>query len=97
MAGSKAAGVRPGREELSCCLTPAAIVVRASWPDEKVVTTTVGRLAVDLEATGARMTALVLVGDALRGAGARSHLYSPGYAHSYRRRSTAGTTTGRPA
>jgi precorrin-4/cobalt-precorrin-4 C11-methyltransferase len=77
--------------------TPAAIVVRASWPDEKVVTTTVGRLAVDLEATGARMTALVLVGDALRGAAARSHLYSPGYAHSYRRRSTAGTTTGRPA
>ena len=63
----------------------------------KVVATTVGRLAVDLEATGARMTALVLVGDALRGAAARSHLYSPGYAHSYRRRSTAGTTTGRPA
>jgi precorrin-4/cobalt-precorrin-4 C11-methyltransferase len=77
--------------------TPAAIVVRASWPDEKVVLTTVGRLAVDLEGTGARMTALVLVGDALRGAAARSHLYSPAYAHSFRRRSTAGTTTGRPA
>jgi precorrin-4/cobalt-precorrin-4 C11-methyltransferase len=77
--------------------TPAAIVVRASWPDERVVTTTVGRLAVDLEATGARMTALVLVGDALRGAASRSHLYSPTYAHSFRRRSTVGTTTGRPA
>ena len=77
--------------------TPAAIVVRASWPDERVVTTTVGRLASDLEATGARMTALVLVGDALRGASKRSHLYSPTYAHSYRRRSTAGTTIGRPA
>ena len=77
--------------------TPAAIVVRASWPDETVVTTTVGRLAADLEATGARMTALVLVGDALRGAAPRSHLYSPAYAHSFRRRSTAGTTAGRPA
>jgi precorrin-4/cobalt-precorrin-4 C11-methyltransferase len=77
--------------------TPAAIVVRASWPDEHVVATTVGRLADDLEATGARMTALVLVGDALRGAAPRSHLYSPAYAHSYRRRSAAGTTVGRPA
>src|SRR5205823_3300370 len=58
--------------------TPAAIVVRASWPDERVVTTTVGTLAADLEATGASTTALVLVGDALRGAAPRSHLYSPG-------------------
>src|SRR2546423_5187713 len=33
--------------------TPAAIVVRASWPDERVVPTTVGRLADDLTATGA--------------------------------------------
>jgi precorrin-4/cobalt-precorrin-4 C11-methyltransferase len=45
--------------------TPAVVVVRATWPDEQVVHTTVGRLADDLRATGARMTALVLVGDAL--------------------------------
>src|SRR3954470_12153809 len=32
--------------------TPAAIVVRASWPDEQVIITTVGGLAADLEATG---------------------------------------------
>ena len=77
--------------------TPAAIVVRASWPDERVVMTTVGRLSADLAATGARMTALVLVGDALQGAAVRSHLYSPEYAHSFRRRSAAGSTVGRPA
>jgi precorrin-4/cobalt-precorrin-4 C11-methyltransferase len=77
--------------------TPAAIVVRASWPDEAVVATTVGRLAEDLAATGATTTVMVLVGPALEGAAPRSHLYSPGFAHRFRRRSEPGTTTGRPA
>lgn len=77
--------------------TPAAIVVRATWPDEQVVLTTVGRLADALDATGARTTVLVVVGPALAGAAPRSHLYSPAYAHSFRRRSLPGTTTGRPA
>ncbi len=78
--------------------TPAAVVVRASWPDERVVTTTVGRLAADLADLGARTTVLVLVGPALAGDGpSRSHLYSPGFAHMFRRRSAPGTTTGRPA
>jgi len=77
--------------------TPAAVVVRASWPDEQVVTTTVGDLAADLAATGARTTVLVLVGPALAGAAPRSHLYSPDFAHGFRRRSLPGTTAGRPA
>ncbi len=77
--------------------TPAAIVVRASWPDQEVVLTTVGRLAADLVATGATTTVMVLVGPALSGAAARSHLYSPDFAHRFRRRSQPGTTTGRPA
>lgn len=81
--------------------TPAAIVVRATWPDERVVETTVGHLAAELSATGVRTTVLVLVGDALgarRGdAAARSHLYSPTFAHGFRRRSLPGTTEGRPA
>jgi precorrin-4/cobalt-precorrin-4 C11-methyltransferase len=83
--------------------TPAAIVHRASWPDERVVMTTVGRLAADLADLGARTTVLVLVGPALAAGGgaaggpARSHLYSPGFAHMFRRRSLPGTTAGRPA
>jgi len=78
--------------------TPAAIVIRASWPDERVIRTTVGELARDLEASGATMTALVLVGDALAPeAERRSHLYEPTFAHTFRRRSTPGSTTGRPA
>jgi precorrin-4/cobalt-precorrin-4 C11-methyltransferase len=76
--------------------TPAAFVVRASWPDERVVLTTVGELADAMAADGARTAALVLVGPALAGAAPRCHLYDPGYAHGYRRRSLPGTTTGRP-
>jgi precorrin-4/cobalt-precorrin-4 C11-methyltransferase len=77
--------------------TPVAIVMRASWPDERVVTTTLGRLAAELDALGATRTVLVLVGPALRGAAPRSHLYAPQFAHKFRRRSSAGSTVGRPA
>ncbi|MGH9302105.1 MAG: SAM-dependent methyltransferase, partial [Acidimicrobiales bacterium] len=76
--------------------TPAVIVVRASWPDEMVVPTTVGHLARDLAATKARTTVIVLVGPALEGKAARSHLYSPGYTHLFRLSSTQGKTSGRP-
>jgi precorrin-4/cobalt-precorrin-4 C11-methyltransferase len=82
--------------------TPATIVVRATWAAEQIVDTTVGRLAQDLRATGATMTALVLVGDALahsghQAAARRSHLYSPSYTTSYRLRSAPGSTAGRPS
>ncbi len=79
--------------------TPVLIVVRASWPDQQVVRTTVGRLAEDLRATGATMTVLVLVGEALADAPVprRSHLYEPGYTTAYRLRSEDGSTAGRPS
>ena len=79
--------------------TPAAIVVRATWPDEQVVHTKVGELAEALRSTGATMTALVLVGEALasRGDERRSHLYAPAYTTAYRLRSDRGTTAGRPS
>ena len=76
--------------------TPAAVVVRASWPDEQVVMTTVGEVADAIISTGHTRTVLVLVGDVLRSpSAARSHLYSPGFAHSFRKRSLPGTTGGR--
>lgn len=77
--------------------TPAAVVVRASWPDEQIVRTTVGALAEAVKSTGVKTTVLVLVGPALEGAANRSHLYSPSYAHKFRRRSEPGSTVGRPA
>lgn len=80
--------------------TPAAVVVRATWPDEQVVRTTVGQVAAAIRSTGATMTVLVLVGDVLDAAGRpveRSHLYSPSFTTAYRLRSAPGTTAGRPS
>jgi precorrin-4/cobalt-precorrin-4 C11-methyltransferase len=76
--------------------TPAVVVIRATWPDEEVHWTTLADLAETIAATGVRRTLLVLVGDALSESGARSHLYSPQYAHIFRHRSAEGSTTGRP-
>lgn len=79
--------------------TPAAIVIRATWPDEQAVRTTVGQLAADLRATEATMTVLVLVGAALAESpvARRSHLYEPSYTTTYRLRSDPGSTAGRPS
>jgi precorrin-4/cobalt-precorrin-4 C11-methyltransferase len=64
--------------------TPAAIVYKASWPQEQVFRCTVGTLA----ATAARhhidRTALILVGDFLGAAYDRSRLYDPCFTHGYR-------------
>jgi precorrin-4/cobalt-precorrin-4 C11-methyltransferase len=66
--------------------TPAVIASRVSWPDERIVHTTVGGLAEAMHALGATTTVVVLVGDALGldEVGARSHVYAPDYAHSFR-------------
>ena len=79
--------------------TPAAIVIRATWPDERVIATTVGRLAADMKRAGATLTVLVLVGDALAEGpvSRRSHLYEPSYTTTYRLRSEPGSTAGRPS
>lgn len=79
--------------------TPAAIVIRATWPDERVIFTTVGQLADELKSTGTTLTVLVLVGDFLADlpVARRSHLYSPGHSTAYRLRSKPGSTAGRPS
>ena len=79
--------------------TPAAIVIRATWPDERIIRTTVGRLAAELRAAGTTLTVLVLVGDALADGpvARRSHLYAPSHTTAYRLRSRRGSTAGRPS
>ncbi|MGH3785265.1 MAG: cobalt-precorrin-4/precorrin-4 C(11)-methyltransferase [Pseudonocardiaceae bacterium] len=76
--------------------TPAVVVAKASRPDQTVITTTVDGLAEAVTASGIRTAALVLVGPALAGGGERSRLYDPAYSHGCRRRSTPGSTIGRP-
>jgi precorrin-4/cobalt-precorrin-4 C11-methyltransferase len=64
--------------------TPAAIIYRASWPDEKVCRCTVGTLAEVAEANGIEKTALIVVGGFLGNNYERSRLYDPGFSHGYR-------------
>ncbi|MFC6718584.1 cobalt-precorrin-4/precorrin-4 C(11)-methyltransferase [Natrialbaceae archaeon GCM10025810] len=55
---------------------PVAVVYHASWPDEDVIVGTVGTVADKVEDAGYRASALVLIGDAVTGAGyERSFLY----------------------
>ncbi len=64
--------------------TPAALVYKASWPEEKVVRCPLGRLAQTGRDQGIDRTALVLVGPFLARSYDRSLLYDPGFATGYR-------------
>lgn len=66
--------------------TPAALVYKASWPEEKVVRCTVGTLARCGKEQGITKTALILVGNFLQpSAYERSKLYDPGFTTAYRK------------
>ncbi len=64
--------------------TPAAIVYKATWPEEQVYRCTVGTLAETAKANRITKTALITVGDFLGGDYERSRLYDPGFSHSCR-------------
>lgn len=65
--------------------TPAAIVYKASWPDEKRCRCTVGTLAACGKENGIDKTALVLVGDFLGAEYERSKLYDPAFTTGFRK------------
>ncbi len=64
--------------------SPAAIVYRATWPDEKVIRTTVDNIAEAAEENGINKMALILVGGFLGDKYDRSKLYDPGFTHLFR-------------
>ena len=64
--------------------TPAAIVYKASWPDQMVVRFTVGTLAESAAKYGINKTALITVGGFLGNEYDRSELYNPTFAHGFR-------------
>lgn len=65
--------------------TPAAIVYKATWPDEKALRCTVASLAETAEKSGITKTALIVVGKFLGEDCERSHLYSPLYSTDFRK------------
>lgn len=70
--------------------TPAAIVYKASWPEEKVLRCTVATLPDIARENGITHTALILVGGFLEGGYERSRLYDPGFSHGFRRGADSG-------
>ncbi len=77
------------QEELLCGAysadTPAALVYKASWPEEKIIRCSLGALAETAEKEGIRKTALVLVGEFLGDDYERSRLYAPDFSTGYRK------------
>ena len=66
---------------------PAAIVYRASWPDERVIRGTLATLATDVAKQPIERTALILVGKVLSARNFRdSALYDAGYQRRFRGR-----------
>ena len=64
--------------------TPAAIVYKATWPDEQVWRCTVGTLAQTAREAGVKNTALITIGGFLGDAYERSKLYDPGFTTEFR-------------
>ena len=64
--------------------TPAAIVYKATWPDEKVFRCTVGTLARTAKDNHITKTALITIGGFLGTEYERSKLYDPTFTHGYR-------------
>ena len=65
--------------------TPAAVVYKATWPEQKVVRCTVGTLAGSTRANGITKTALIVVGDFLGTRYERSKLYDPTFTTEFRK------------
>lgn len=64
--------------------TPAALVYKASWPDERVVRCTVGTLAAAGAEAGIAKTALILIGGFLDTPYEKSRLYDPSFTTGFR-------------
>lgn len=66
---------------------PAAVVYRASWPDQQILRGTLGTIRAAVKAAGITRTALILVGPVLGAASfPESRLYAPDHSHVFRPR-----------
>ncbi|MDD4159669.1 MAG: precorrin-4 C(11)-methyltransferase, partial [Synergistaceae bacterium] len=65
--------------------TKAAIVYKASWPEEKVIRTTISGLSNAACSAGIKSTALVMVGDFLGDNYDLSKLYDKNFSHGFRK------------
>ncbi len=64
--------------------TPAAVVYKATWPDEKIFRCTVGTLHETVSGNGLTKTSLIIVGNCMGDQYLRSLLYDPGFTTEFR-------------
>lgn len=67
--------------------TPAAVVYKATWPEEKIFRCTVGTLGAAVKENGLTKTSLIIVGDCMGEKYLRSRLYDPAFSTEYRQAS----------
>lgn len=65
--------------------TPAAVVQKASWPEQKVVRGQLKTIAEKVKEQAIDKTAMIIVGDCLESDYALSRLYAPEFTHMYRK------------
>jgi precorrin-4/cobalt-precorrin-4 C11-methyltransferase len=63
---------------------PAAVVYRASWPEQKIIDGTLDDIAARTISEGIKRTAMIIVGRALSRDIPASKLYDQGFTHGYR-------------
>lgn len=66
-------------------LTPAAVVEKASWNDERIIRGTLCDIAQKVKEAGIRKTAMILVGKFLDTGYEKSRLYDKSFSHEYRK------------
>jgi len=68
--------------------TPVAVVAKATWPDEQIITGTLADIAAKVQEAGIGKQALIIVGDVLNarveGLRAKSLLYDREFSHGFR-------------
>ncbi|MBI3794696.1 MAG: precorrin-4 C(11)-methyltransferase [Nitrospinae bacterium] len=64
---------------------PVAVVSKASWPDQRIITGTLADITDKTESAGIDKTAIVIVGEALRRNHAASRLYAGDFSHGFRK------------
>lgn len=64
--------------------TPAAVVYKATWPEEKIFRCTVGTLHKTVTENGLTKTSLIIVGECMGDKYLRSLLYHPGFTTEFR-------------
>jgi precorrin-4/cobalt-precorrin-4 C11-methyltransferase len=64
--------------------TPVAVVEKASWPEEKIISGCLEDITVRVRKAGITKTALIIVGQCLEAPATRSRLYDGDFHHEYR-------------